>query len=89
MSKVGKVMREAELDPVLEKEHKLKTLKMLADQDGISARVMRQRLVIAWNREEAREQALVAKMTGKKIEIPKIEDIWTHDLIDLYEGLNV
>ena len=89
LSKVGKTMREAESDPVLEKEHKLKMFKMLADQDGVSAGVMRQRLVIAWNREEAREQALVAKMTGKKIENQKMEDIWTTDLIDLYDSLDI
>ena len=91
LSKMGKSTREAESDPVLEKEHKLNAFNMLADQDGIPASKMRQSLTVAYSRHfyAGREKALLKKMTGQKIENPKVEDIWTTDLIDLYDGLNI
>ena len=91
LSKVCKSMREAEFDSALEKEHKLRAFEMLAVQDGVMAGVMRQSLTVAYSRYcyPGREQALLGKMTGQKIENQKLEDIWTTDLIDLYDSLDI
>lgn len=90
-SKAGKSKREAELDSALEKAHKLKAFEKLADQDGVMAEVIRQSLTVAYSRYcySGREQALLVKMMGQNIVDPKLEDIWTTDLIDLYDGLNI